>query len=60
MLIVRLEGELFIYDKTDRNWFFIDGIADVDAHQSIDHIKKGGINTFVNSLKYFKAMSNYI
>ncbi|GAA5812371.1 hypothetical protein MFLAVUS_005823 [Mucor flavus] len=35
-------------DKIDRNWFVIDKIADVDVHQSIDHIKKGGINTFLS------------
>ncbi|KAG2236871.1 hypothetical protein INT48_002684 [Thamnidium elegans] len=37
--------------NADRNWFAVDKIADVDVPQSIDHIKEGGINTFVNPLK---------
>ncbi|KAI8088520.1 hypothetical protein BDF21DRAFT_450181 [Thamnidium elegans] len=59
MLIARLEGELLLYYKADRNWFAVDKIADVDVPQSIDHIKEGGINTFVNPLKnhLFMAIS---
>ncbi|GAA5815805.1 hypothetical protein MFLAVUS_009320 [Mucor flavus] len=54
MLIARLEGELLIYYKTDRNWFVVEKIDDVDAPQNIDDIRKGSIKSFVESLKYFK------
>lgn len=59
MLIARLEGELLIYYKTDRNWFVIEKIDDVDAPKNIDDIRKGSIKSFVESLKYFKVINNY-
>lgn len=59
MLIARLEGELLIYYKTDRNWFVVEKIDDVDAPQNIDDIRKGSIKSFVESLEYFKVMNNY-
>ena len=59
MLIARLEGELLVYYKTDRNWFVVEKIDDVNAPKNIDDIRKGSIKFFVESLKYFKVMNNY-
>ena len=57
MLIARLEGELLIYYKTDRSWFAVEKIDDIDAPQSIDDIRKGSIKLFMKSLKYLKVMN---
>ncbi|CAO3702558.1 unnamed protein product [Rhizopus stolonifer] len=54
MLISRLEGELLIYYQTDRNWFVVDKIADVDVPDSVELIRNGAIKEYINSLKYFK------
>ncbi|KAI8876482.1 hypothetical protein K501DRAFT_279372 [Backusella circina FSU 941] len=54
MSISRLEGELFIYYQTDRNWFVVDKIADVDVPDSVELIRNGAIKEYINSLKYFK------